>query len=131
VTSLKVLLLVVMLLTPTAEEMKCSLRVAVKDANGAAIAGARIVIHWDPAGNGVGLTSNVGIKEDLQLETDQAGRYSAELPPGFYDVFVSSRAFSPDCRKVRLKPGKTASPDFRLRVDPLVTVEIGDRFESK
>jgi hypothetical protein len=131
VTSLKILLLALVLLTPSSETMKSSLRVGVRDSNGAAIAGAKIVVHWDPAGSSVGLLSNVGIKEDLRLETDQEGRFSGELPPGFYDIFVSSPAFSPECLKVRLKPGKTASPDFSLRADPLVNAEIGDRFESK
>jgi hypothetical protein len=131
VASLRILLLVVVLLARSSETMKSSLRVEVKDSNGAVIAGARIVVPWDPAGSSVGLLSNVGMKEDLRLETDQQSRFSGELAPGFYDVFVSSPAFSPECLKVGLGPGKTASPDFRLRADPLVTAEIGDRFESK
>jgi hypothetical protein len=74
---------------------------AVKDSEGAVISGARIFIHWDSSGSKVGLTSNVGINEDRSFLTDGNGSFSVELPPGFYDIFVSAMAFSPDCNLSR------------------------------
>jgi hypothetical protein len=46
---------------------------AVTDESGGAIAGAMILLHWDSAGSTVGLDSNVGIKNDLVLTTDEKG----------------------------------------------------------
>jgi hypothetical protein len=99
------------------------LRGVVSDPEGAAISGAHVVIHWDSSGNGVGLASNVGVKQDLVLATDASGLFSANLPPGFYDVFVSAEAFSPDCRKVRTKSGIVAYKT-KLKLSPIVAQEL-------
>ena len=101
------------------------LRGTITDSSGSAIPGAIILVHWDPAGSTVGLESNVGIKSDVIIRSDDKGRFVAELPPGFYDVFVSAMAFTPTCRKVRIR--RTAGPDFtfQMEVDPLVTQELG------
>jgi hypothetical protein len=104
---------------------------AVTDESGGAISGAMILLHWDSAGSTVGLDSNVGIKKDLVLTTDEKGGFSAELPPGFYDLFVSAMAFTPTCRKIRLIGIATAEPTFRLKADPKVTRELGDRFPPR
>jgi len=104
------------------------LKGVVTDSNGAVIRGAHILVQWDPSGSGVGLRSNVGIKQALMVETDARGEFEADLPPGFYDVFVSASAFSPECRKVRIKPGETATYNPRLKVDALVINETGDSF---
>jgi hypothetical protein len=98
----------------------------VRDSEGAVISGARILIHWDSSGSTVGLTTNVGIKQDVVLTTDAEGRFSTELPPGFYDVFASAMAFSPDCKKIRTKNGETAIYNVRLNASPLVSKELGD-----
>jgi hypothetical protein len=103
----------------------------VVDENGGAISGATIQLHWDPAGSAVGLDSNVGIKRDLALTTDQNGRFAADLPSGFYDLFVSATAFTPACRKIRLKGAATAESGFRLRVDPKVVSELGYRIPPR
>ena len=103
-----------------------TLKGTVNDSAGSPIAGTLIVVHWDSSGSAVGHSGNQGIKDDLFLKTDAYGRFAAELPPGFYDVFVSSRAFTPVCRKVRIKVGATFVYDPRLSVDPLVIQEIGD-----
>jgi len=104
---------------------------AVTDENGGAISGAMILLHWDSAGSTVGLDSNVGIKKDLVLTTDEKGGFAAELPPGFYDLFVSAMAFTPTCRKIRLIGIATAEPTFRLKADPKVSRELGDRFPRR
>jgi hypothetical protein len=99
----------------------------VTDENGGAISGAMILLHWDPAGSAVGLGSNVGIKKDQVLLTNGKGRFAAELPSGFYDLFVSATAFTPACRKIRLNGVAISELSFRLKVDPKVTSELGDR----
>jgi hypothetical protein len=99
---------------------------SVADSSGAGISGATILIHWDPAGSEVGLASNVGIKQDLVVKTDRDGKFAADLPPGFYDVFVSSMAFTPACRKLRLKGAAPLDVKFRMAVDPGVVKELGD-----
>ncbi len=74
----------------------------VRDSEGAVITKAHVVIHWDPAG-AVHLGDNVGIKEDITVSTDSDGKFSLDLPPGFYDAFVTAPAFTPHCEKIRLK----------------------------
>jgi hypothetical protein len=96
------------------------------DPTGAAIAQATIELHWDPSGAHVGLKTNVGLRSEMKIMTDSDGKFSATVPPGFYDVFVSAPAFSPACRKVRLLQGKTSHVTFRLVPDKLVTAELGD-----
>ncbi len=96
----------------------------VRDSEGAVISGARIFIHWDRSGSDVGLTTNVGIKQDLTLTTDANGSFSAELPSGFYDVLVTATAFSPDCRKIRLNAGQTATFNAKLSVSLIVVKEL-------
>src|SRR6476646_10304316 len=60
------------------------------DSEGAAIANARVLVHWDSAGSKVGLSDNVGIQNDIIMTTDAGGRYSAEVPTGFYDASIAS-----------------------------------------
>jgi len=96
----------------------------VADPLGAAIANARILIHWDPAGSKVGLFDNVGVDHDVSVSTDEYGRYSINVPAGFYDVYVSAMAFTPTAVKVRLKVGKRSTYDSKLVPDPLVLREL-------
>jgi len=96
----------------------------VTDRGGAPIPDAMVIIHWDSAGSAVGLTANVGIKADIVIRTKHDGTFIVDLPPGFYDVFVSATAFSPACRKIRVKPGKVVPVIWRLPVDPMLLDEI-------
>ena len=96
----------------------------VSDESGASIAKATIIVHWDLSGSGYTKT-NVGIKQDVILTTDDNGVFSAELPPGFYDLFVAAPAFSPACRKIIIKGDQAAEAKFRLQLDPKVAKEIG------
>lgn len=107
------------------------LKGTVTDSSGAPIPDAYILIHWDSSGSGVGLTSNIGVKSDVVLKSGKDGAYSAQLPPGFYDVFVSAMAFGPACRKVRTVTGKATMYNARLEVDASVTAELGDRLSPK
>ena len=96
----------------------------IRDSEGAVIANARVLIHWDPAGSKVGLSDNVGIESDITVATNGDGEYTASVPPGFYDVFVSSMAFSPAAAKIRVKRDKPGTWSPRLKVDPLVSREL-------
>jgi len=112
------------------ESNDTGLRGMVTDIHGVAIGTGlkpKVFIHWDASGANVGLKSNVGVSADLSVETDSAGRFLVNLPPGFYDVFVSAFAFSPTCTKIRIKTGELVNFNPKLRVDPLVTKELADR----
>jgi hypothetical protein len=95
------------------------------DSEGVAIANARILIHWDSSGSAVGLADNIGIPRDVVAATDSKDYYSANVPPGFYDVFISAVAFAPTAAKVRVKPRQPATFSPTLRADALVTKELG------
>jgi hypothetical protein len=112
------LLLILAVITP-AITFGETLRGAVKDSSDTPISAAVVLIHWDPAGSAVGLKSNIGIKADLSLRTRDDGTFSVELPPGFYDVFAAAPAFTPVCRKVRIKPSEAVETTFRMNADPL------------
>jgi len=57
--------------------------------------------------------------------TDASGRYSRNVPPGFYDVFVSAMAFTPTATKLRVKDGQSSNFDAKLKVHPLASKELG------
>ena len=97
----------------------------ITDSEGAVIANARVLVHWDSSGSAVGLTDNIGTKQDVITATDASGHYSANVPAGFYDVFVSAPAFTPIAAKVIVKQGQKAMLNAKLYVDPLVSKEIG------
>lgn len=97
---------------------------AVTDSEGAVIAKAVVIVHWDPSGSQVGLTDNIGIEEDLRATTNSDGEVTIDVPPGFYDVFVSSMSFSPRCLKVRVKANRPGEFKVRLPVDPVVSKEL-------
>ena len=97
----------------------------IADSEGAVIANARVLVHWDSSGSTVGLRDNIGISHDVTVVTDNTGRYSADVPAGFYDVFVSAMAFTPAALKVRVKEGQPAIFSTKLKADPLVTKELG------
>jgi hypothetical protein len=98
----------------------------VTDTEGGVISGAYVLVHWDHCGSEVGLTSNVGIKSDLRLQTDRNGAYSVNLPPGFYDVFVFATSFTPTCSKVRIRAEQGAVLSPKLNADPVVGRELGE-----
>ena len=106
------------------------LKGTVTDSEGAAIFNAMVLIHSDPLGSRVGLSSNAGLKTDIVLHTDAHGRFEAALTSGFYDVFVSATAFSPACRKIRVKVTPPQDLRFRMEAAPLVMKEIGDTLPS-
>ena len=95
----------------------------VRDSEGAVISKAHVVVHWDGAGSNY-LGDNVGIKEDITVSTDPNGKFSLELPPGFYDVFVAAAAFVPHCEKIRLKEKQTKNLEVKLTLSKVTSKEL-------
>jgi hypothetical protein len=107
-----------------ADSPEGKLKGIITDSEGGTIGGARILIHWDRSGSSVGLNTNVGLSSDLSIETNQDGEFASSLPPGFYDVFVSAMAFTPNCRKVRINAKESVSYNAKLIFDPIIAKEL-------
>jgi hypothetical protein len=123
-------LLIVALVTATVVFGETGFKGTVRDSSDTPISGAMVLIHWDSAGSMVGLTDNVGVMADLTARTKDDGTFSVDLPPGFYDIFAAAAAFTPTCRKIRIKPGKIVNIAFRMNADSLYTAEMGNRVET-
>jgi hypothetical protein len=95
----------------------------VRDSEGAVISNAHILVHWDSSGSNY-LKDNLGIKQDIAATTDASGHFSVELPPGFYDVFVTATAFTPRCDKVRLKGQEMRTYDVKMKFSPVTSKEL-------
>jgi carboxypeptidase family protein len=111
----------VLLLSSVASTRAGTFSGTVRNSEGAVISNAHVVIHWDPSGSNY-LKDNLGIKQDVEATTDSSGHFSLELPPGFYDVFVTAMAFTPHCDKVCLKEKETY--DVKLKVSPVTSKEL-------
>jgi hypothetical protein len=92
----------------------------VKDSEGAAIAGAHIVIHQDTSGDS-SLRDNKSVPADITVVTDGSGVFTVELPPGFYDVFVAANSFSPHCAVIRIKAAGSLKYSVKLKVSPAIS----------
>jgi hypothetical protein len=116
------LLLLFALSTVAAINPDPSVTILVTDELGAVIPNAVVWIHQDP-------TTVFNLKtpklDDLSGRTDNEGKITWRLGPGFYDVFVTATAFSPACRKLRVRAAAQVSVPFKLKVDPIVSEEIG------
>jgi hypothetical protein len=123
--SIGALVLVFLCLTCLSADPQSTITGQITDSEGAVIANARVFVHWDSSGSAVGLTDNIGTKQDVIVVTDASGHYSASVPAGFYDVFVSASAFTPIAAKVIVKQAQKAMLNAKLYVDPLVSKEIG------
>jgi Carboxypeptidase regulatory-like domain len=113
----------VLLLFSVAYTRAGTLSGTVRDSEGGVISNAHVVIHWDPSGSNY-LKDNIGIKQDIAATTDSSGHFSVELPPGFYDVFVTAMAFTPHCDKVRLKHKETRNYEVKLKMSPVTSKEL-------
>ena len=119
--SISALVVVFLFLAPLSAEPQSTLTGEIRDSEGAVIANARVLLHWDSSGSAVG---HLGFKQDVIAVTDASGHYSVNVPAGFYDVFVSAPAFTPIAAKVIVKEQKVKF-SAKLYVDPLVSKEIG------
>lgn len=122
-------LLIIAVIAPPAASGEM-LKGVVRDSLDTPISGAVVLIHWDSAGSTVGLKTNVGIKADLSIRTKDDGTFSVDLPPGFYDVFAASPAFTPVGHKVRITPSAAVDTMFRMNAEPLYTAEMGNQVEA-
>jgi len=113
----------VLLLLAAVSARAATLSGTVRDSQGAVIAGAHVVVHWDPSGSNY-LKDNIGINQDIVATTDSNGRFSVDLPPGFYDVLVTAMAFTPHCDKVRVKEKEPRTYEVKLKVSPLTSKEL-------
>ena len=95
----------------------------VRDSERAVIANAHVIAHWDPSGSNY-LPDNLGIRQDITATSDSKGQFSLELPPGFYDIFVTATAFSPHCDKIRLKGNQIKTYVIKLKVSPVTSKEL-------
>jgi hypothetical protein len=120
---LTVSILTVLLLGFMQSPAPAQLTGTVRDSEGAAISKAHAIIHWDPSGSNY-LPDNFGIKQDISVETGSDGRFEVELPPGFYDVFVTATSFTPQCEKIRIKAMAPKSLEMRLKVSPVTSKEL-------
>jgi hypothetical protein len=84
---------------------------------------AHVIVHDDGSGRATRKTA-----ADITLRSDARGRFSAQLEPGFYDVCMMAQGFTPECRKVLLKHEQTFNLSIRLRIDPEVIKQLGDKF---
>ena len=100
-----------------------TVRGAVVDSEGAAIAMAHIVVHEDGTGRASELTA-----PDVILQSDKRGQFSAEVEPGFYDVCVMAQAFTPHCRKVLVRENQTTNLKIQLEIDLEVIGKVVDKY---
>jgi hypothetical protein len=103
-----------------------TLRGTAVDSEGAAVGMAHVIVHSDGSGR-----QDPQAEADVTLRSDERGRFSVQLEPGFYDVCVMAQASTPDCRKVLLKDQQTADVRVRLKIDPQVIKQFGDRLRSR
>jgi hypothetical protein len=114
----------ILLLLTTVPTNASTLSGTVRDSEGAVIAKAQIIIHWDPSGANYYLKDNLGIKQDITILSDVMGKFSVELPPGFYDIVVMATSFSPQCDVVRLKDKEAKDYKVKLKVSGIISKEI-------
>ena len=93
--------------------------ISVSDELGAVINNSEIWIHRDAV--------NGSYPFNKTLSVDQNGQLNVDLAGGFYDVCVVSSAFTPRCRKLRLRDRDRALK-FRLSASPEVLKETADSF---
>jgi hypothetical protein len=95
----------------------------VSDSEGAAIKGAHLLFHMDASGRNKSAPS-----VDVVRETDTMGDFEVQLEPGFYDVCIMAKAFTPECRKILVSKEGHVHLDTHLKADPLVIKHLGDTF---
>jgi hypothetical protein len=113
----------VLLLLAVVSTRAATLSGTVRDSEGAVVSNAHVIVHWDSSGSNY-LKDNLGIKQDIAATNDSSGHFSLELPPGFYDVFVTAMAFTPHCDKVRVKDREARNYEVKLKVSPVTSKEL-------
>jgi hypothetical protein len=89
-----------------------TLRGVVRDPDGAIVMDATVLIqHWKLKEGS--LNHPVPVTEPL-VYTNSHGTFSAKLPPGVYQIFVSFPVFAPSAQEVRIEVGKEAAIECNL-----------------
>ena len=97
-----------------------SLRGTIVDPQGAAVPNTEIALRWNDTGepmswNGVHARRQKPPRNKwLHLVTDSAGRFSAQLDAGNWDVFGYRDHFAPTCTIILIEPGKTTNVDLHF-----------------
>ena len=79
---------------------------------GVPIPGAHVALRWNFSGepmcwnDGHCKKTKKPSKQTLQVETDDNGDFSAQLPPGTWDVFIFRDGFVPACAQIFVESGK-------------------------
>jgi hypothetical protein len=105
-----------------AQVQASTLTIRVTDQLGAVIGKAFLLLHADA------LERENPKPFSMELRTSSEGEAKAELPSGFYDLFVASTGFAPHCEKLRVRDGKPVTVKIILKLDKLMSDEYGDRF---
>ncbi len=61
-------------------------------------------------------------KASFSARPDRVGRFSIQLPEGYYHVLVSSAGFAPFCKSIWIRPGKQINLKVRLEPDREIAV---------
>ena len=89
-------------------------RAATMGSAAAPIAGAKvIVVHWTNPG------LHPSLVQDQIAITGPMGMYTADLPPGTYDIFISAVELAPAAFRREIKAGQTTELPVNLRATPL------------
>ena len=120
---LKRLILAALLTSAMAQTAASSKRVGIlngviTDSTGASVADVLIRLeHW-----GTDELHDPKLLNELVVRTDGDGKYTIELDPGLYDLFISTLMFSPVAKKIRIEAGKTSVFSPKLRLDRLIQI---------
>lgn len=107
-----------------AHTQNSALTIRVTDQLGAVIGKAFVLLHADV------LERENPKPFSMDLRTSSEGEAKAELPSGFYDLFIASTGFAPHSEKLRVRDGKPVTVKVVLKVDRLMLNEYGDRFKQ-
>lgn len=95
----------------------------VRDVTNSGVANARVTIHWDPTGS-PDPTANGKTRQDISVTTDKDGKFTAEVPSGYYDIFISAPAFDPQCEKLHLDQREKKSLEVKLSLSKITMKEM-------
>lgn len=87
---------------------------------GAPVAQAYVLVHHS------GLSAG-----DVHLSVKRDGSFAAELPPGFYDVFVTAVGFAPTASKIQVREGQTTTYNPRIGISRLESSETAGHTGGK
>jgi hypothetical protein len=101
---------------------KATLLGFVIDPQGGAIPNAYLAAHCDPMVSPDPANNLPCIKQDVTATADDTGRFSLELEPGLYDIFVAAPGFFPHCEKIKLKDKESKSYQVKLEVSQMFQI---------